>query len=62
MSNKFNIPKVSNEEAIAGGFPSSNNKEPYYVMWEWLWQTYGPERLINEPMNKLTLQWALIER
>jgi len=41
--------KVSNEEAKHDGFAD------YFQMWEWLFDTYGGRRLIDEPMNKLTL-------
>lgn len=54
-------PKITNEEAIADGFPDGEHKgrfkEGYFFMWEWLWDAYGGKRLMEEPMNKLTLVW-----
>jgi len=44
-------PVLTNEEAVADGFD---------VDWDmigWLDKTYGIRRLLNEPMNKLTLSW-----
>ena len=44
-------PVLTNEEAVADGFD---------VAWDmigWLDKTYGIRRLLNEPMNKLTLEW-----
>ena len=43
--------QATNSEAIADGFTS------IFTMVAWLNKTYGRERLIDEPMNKLTLQW-----
>ena len=45
------FPEISNEEAKHDGFVD------YFQMWEWLFDTYGGRRLIDESMNKLTLQW-----
>lgn len=55
--------KVINEEANEDGFPDGkdqygNRKSGYYYMWEWLFDTYGGRRLLDEPMNKLTLTWV----
>ncbi len=57
---------VSNEEANEDGFPDGqdnygNGKSGYYFMWEWLFDTYGGRRLLDEPMNKLTVEWVLTE-
>lgn len=58
-------PKVTDEEAIADGFPDMPNKvitgltkKGYFQMWEWLWDIYGGKRLREEPMNKITLIWV----
>jgi len=55
--------KVSNDEAIADGFKDKpdkygNMKKAYFWMWEFLWDCYGGERLLKEPINKLTLKWV----
>jgi hypothetical protein len=49
---------VTNEEAETDGFVGTLDKPAYFHMWEFLWAYYGGERLIKEPMNKLTLRWA----
>ena len=49
--------KITDEEVRVDGFDSIGTKPAYYVMWEWLFDTYGYERLAKEPMNKLTLRW-----
>jgi hypothetical protein len=49
--------KVTNEEAIADGFVGDIVKPAYFHMWEFLWDYYGGERLLDEPMNKMTLKW-----
>jgi len=58
---KLTEPKITNEEANADGFPDQRSLIPsmrgYFFMWEWLWKTYGGRRLLDEPMNKLTLRW-----
>lgn len=46
------IPTVSEEEANLDGFKN------YWQMWGWLFDTYGGQRLLDEPMNKLTLIWG----
>jgi hypothetical protein len=51
--------KVTNEEAIADGFTGDIVKSAYFNMWEFLWEYYGGERLLSEPMNKLTLKWMI---
>lgn len=56
------IPIITDDEAYADGFESKTNRygiyvSPYFVMWEWLWGVYGVQRLISEPLNKLTLRW-----
>lgn len=43
-------------EARADGFIG------YHEMAKWLRKLYGLERLLNEPMNKLTLRWVNAER
>lgn len=45
-------PIVTEEEAREDGFTD------YFDMWEWLFDVYGGERLLKEPMNKLTLVWV----
>lgn len=50
-------PCISNQEAEQDGFPGTIEKPAYFMMWEWLWDTHGSERLFNEPMSKLTLRW-----
>ena len=45
------LPHVTEEEAKQDGFPD------YYHMWEWLFDAHGGRRLMDEPMNKLTLRW-----
>ena len=52
--NEWVIPTITEEEANADGF------ENYMQMWFWLFDTYGGQRLIHEPMNKLTLRWEAI--
>ena len=43
---------ISDEEARIDGF------EDYEDMWHWILSTYGAgDRLMSEPMNKLTLKW-----
>lgn len=59
---KLTDPKVANAEANEDGFPDGydqygNHKSGYYYMWEWLFDTYGGRRLLDEPMNRLTLRW-----
>jgi hypothetical protein len=44
--------RVTKEEAIEDGFGS------YYQMWDFLVEMYGKEKLLMEPMNKLTLRWV----
>ena len=56
------IPIISDDEALADGFESKVNRyglfiSPYFVMWEWLFDTHDIRRLIKEPINKLTLKW-----
>lgn len=48
---------VTNEEAKADGFKDERGQPAYFNMWEYLWDFYGGERLLNEPINKLTLRW-----
>ena len=55
--NKLPYPIVSNAEAEKDGFSSIANRQAYFVMWEFLWDYYGGKRLLEEPMNKLTLRW-----
>ncbi len=62
LGSKLTEPKVTNDEANEDGFPDGrdqygNRKSGYYFMWEWLFDTYGGQRLIDEPMNKLSLKW-----
>jgi len=48
-----NIPKISDDEARADGFIS------YADMWDWLIRSYGhDDRLMFEPINKMTLRWV----
>lgn len=52
---------ITDDEAMADGFPGYENKygiwtKPIFQMWEFLWDAYGAERLLNEPINKLTLR------
>ncbi len=48
--------KITNGETIADGF--KNGLElAYFSMWEFMRENYGGERLLTEPMNKLTLEW-----
>ena len=63
LGGKLAEPKVTNAEANEDGFSDGidrygNRKSGYYFMWEWLFDTYGGQRLIDEPMNKLLLQWV----
>lgn len=56
------IPIITDEEALADGFEGKRNrfgvwKSPYFVMWEWLWDAHDIRRLMQEPINKLTLCW-----
>ena len=44
-------PSVTLTEAQEDGFDN------YWAMWDWLWDIYGGKRLVDEPMNKLTLSW-----
>lgn len=55
---KTGLPKIHNEEAIADGFVGEGSKIAYFTMWEYLWDLYGGERLLNEPLNKMTLRWV----
>lgn len=57
LGDKTNCQHITNEEAIADGFPDTEIKHGYFSMWEFLFGAYGGERLLNEPMNKLTLRW-----
>ena len=50
-------PKVTNEEAIADGFMDTIADRAAAYMWDWLRNIYGVRRLLDEPMNKLTLRW-----
>jgi len=50
--------RVTNLEAMEDGFSGTDEKAAYFNMWEFLWDYYGGERLLNEPMNKLTLKWV----
>lgn len=54
---KTGVTHITDEEAIADGFSDTEVKHGYFYMWEFLWDYYGGERLLNEPMNKLTLKW-----
>ena len=61
----LSYPKVTDEEANADGFPDTPDKGitgltklGYFQMWEWLWVIYGSKRLLEEPMNKITLKWV----
>ena len=59
----FEAPLVTNEEANADGFPdTTQGRAGYFLMWEFLYDTYGPIRLFQEPMNKLTLRWVKHEQ
>lgn len=62
LGDKTGCQHVTNEEAIAGGFPGTEVKRGYFHMWEFLWGYYGGERLLNEPMNKLTVKWLPISK
>lgn len=53
---KAEAPWVTNNEAHRDGFEPEKFKSPRFVMWEWLFETYGGRRLLDEPMNKLTLK------
>ncbi len=62
LGDKTGAPKISNDEAVADGFPDKGTIEDglrlgYYSMWEFMWDNYGGERLLSEHMNKLTLRW-----
>ena len=48
---------VTNAEAERDGFCSIAGRQAYFIMWEFLFDYYGGEKLLNEPMNKLTLRW-----
>lgn len=54
---KTGCPHITNDEAIADGFPDTEVKHGYFFMWEFLFDYYGGKRLLNEPMNKLTIKW-----
>ena len=47
--------KITNEEAKEDGF-DDNGHGAYFTMWEFLWDYYGGQRLLEEPMNKITLR------
>ncbi len=47
----YHIPIITTREAIKDGFTGWGD------MALWLVKTYGHERFLNEPMNKLTLRW-----
>jgi len=49
---------VTNAEAERDGFSSIVGRQAYFLMWEYLFDFYGGERLMTEPMNKLTLRWV----
>jgi len=51
---KLGYPHITDNEVKQDGFPD------YYSMWHWLFDTYSGQKLVDEPMNKLTLRW--IER
>jgi len=51
---KLGYPHITDDEVKRDGFTD------LYLMWKWLFYIYGWQRLVDEPMNKLTLQW--IER
>ena len=57
FGDKTGCQHITNDEAVADGFPDVEVKHGYFFMWEFLWDYYGAERLLNEPMNKLTLKW-----
>jgi hypothetical protein len=59
---KTGVQKVSNTEAIADGFEDTPDKLAYFHMWEFMWGNYGGERLLSEPMNKLTLRLLAQEK
>lgn len=44
---------LNSKEAKADGFKN------YFDMAEWLSRTHGQQRLVIEPMNKLTLRWIV---
>lgn len=54
---KTGLPHVTNEEVATDGFSDTEFKRGYFYMWEFLFDNYGGERLLREPMNKLTLRW-----
>lgn len=61
LGSKLIEPKVTNTEANEDGFSDGhdqygNRKSSYFFMWEFLWDSYGGKRLLNEPMNRLTLR------
>ncbi len=69
MSRAFHLiqPLITNIEANEDGFPDGydtygNTKSGYFFMWEWLFDIYGGRRLLDEPMNKLTLRWVKNEQ
>jgi len=47
----INFPELTHSEAIKDGFSTV-----FAMIW-WLQKNYGRERLIDEPMNKLTLRY-----
>ncbi|GAI15166.1 unnamed protein product [marine sediment metagenome] len=55
---KTGMAVVYDIEAVLDGFQRRGDKLAYFFMWEFLWDCYGGERLMNEPMNKLTLRWV----
>ena len=50
LADESPYPTISENEAKADGF------KDYWEMWERLFDTYSGQRLIDEPMNKLTLR------
>ena len=56
---KLTCPHVTEDEAFADGFVPIGIQTALDCMYDWLFDIHG-KRLLEEPMNKLTLRW--IER
>ena len=56
---KLTCPHVTEDEAFADGFVPIGIQTALDCMYDWLFDLHG-KRLLEEPMNKLTLRW--IER
>lgn len=54
----FTAKKLRGQKAVTPSEAHTDGFKSYVEMAVWLVKIYGHTRLVNEPMNKLTLRWA----